>query len=853
VWRVTVRGLFAHKVRLVATALAVLLGVAFVTGTNVLAGSVSTSFDRIFSDVYRDIDAVVRSSVQIDTPFGAQRARVDESLVASASRASGVQAVEGQVEGDLRVIGRDREPVGADQGPPTLGLNWLTQPSLNRWTIVDDGRPPTAVDEVVLDERTADEGGYAVGDIVDIAVQEGVVPFRLVGLAEFEGDSSFELHAALFETTTAQRFVAEPGKFDFISIVGDAGVSQEDLSIAVGSVMPPEAQVITGEAFIVENQDVFAKFIGLIEQALLVFGYVALGVGAFIIYNTFAIIIAQRTRELALLRALGARRRQIAISVVLEAFAVGVVASGIGIGLGILIGIGLKAVLESLGFGPTSIPTVIRSGDIALAVAIGTVVTTLSALVPAFRASRVSPLAALREVAYEHGRISWARTATGVLLVATGVLLILRALHLLTEDELLNVGQGAAVAFVGVVVLGPVLARPLSRVLGTPLPWLGRVTGRLARENAMRSPRRTAATASALMIGVGLVGFIAVVAASFQASIASAVERTVGADLVVNPQGGGGGPGNALSPALADELARSPVVDVVATQRLDFAEVAGSGQIVVAIDPHAFSQIVELDVVEGSLDDLDAGGIAVPRHIAEHEGWQIGTPLPARFLQQTDAVLPVVAIYQTDLPFAGAGLFIGQDLFDRTFPVSEHVDDIIYLKLTPGVTGAEGAAAIQTIVDRYPTAKVLDLDQFKQEQIDEINQFLAVIYALLALALIIAIIGIVNTLLLSVHERTHELGLLRAIGMSRGQVGSSVCWEAVLIALIGTVTGLAVAIFFGWAIVRALYEEGARLFAVPVTTMIAIVVLAAVAALLAALYPAFRAARLNVLDAIATE
>jgi putative ABC transport system permease protein len=433
------------------------------------------------------------------------------------------------------------------------------------------------------------------------------------------------------------------------------------------------------------------------------------------------------------------------------------------------------------------------------------------------------------------------------------VLQILRAIYVLTHDELLNVGLGLAVAFVGVIVLGPVLARPLSRVLGAPMPHVGRVTGRLARENAIRSPRRTAATASALMIGVGLVGFIAVIAASFQASIASAVDRTIGADLIVNPQGGGGGPGNALSPALADELAASPVVDVVATQRLDFAEVAGSGQIVIAIDPEAFSQIVELDVVEGSLDGLSDDGIAVPKHIADQESWRVGTRLPAKFLQTADIVVPVVAIYQTDLPFAGSGLFISQDLFERTFPVSEHLDDIIYVQLASGVSGAEGKAAIESIVDGYPTANVLDLDQFKQQQIDEINRFLAVIYALLALALVIAVIGIVNTLLLSVHERTHELGLLRAIGMSRRQVGSSICWEAVLIALIGTVTGLVVAIFFGWAMVRALYEEGARLFAVPYTSIVAIIALAALAALLAALYPAYRASRLDVLDAIATE
>lgn len=849
--RVTLRGLLAHKVRFVATAVAVLLGVAFVTGTNVLAASVNKSFDRIFSDVYRDIDTVVRSSTEIRTPFGPQRARVSEDVVAQVARVDGVAAAEGQVEGDLRVIGRDGEPLGADQGPPTFGLNWLTRPELNGWTIVE-GSPPEAADQVVLDEATARDGQYGVGDTVGVAVQQGVRDLTLVGIASFGDSGGFDLRAALFETATAQDLVAEAGKFDFISAAGDRGVSQPELQRRIQAVLPPDTQAITGSEFVQENQDAFAELIGLIEQTLLVFGYVALGVGAFIIYNTFAIVIAQRTRELALLRALGAARGQVARSVVLEALTVGLIASLVGVGLGILIGIGLKLVLESIGFGPTSIPTVVRPRDVVLALGIGTVVTAASAILPAVRASRVPPLAAMREVAFDQSRVTWKRVAVGGVMVLTGVGWILRSVGL-SDGALLGVGQGAVVAFVGAIVLGPVIARPLSRWLGAPMARLGHVDGRIAVQNAARNPRRTATTASALMIGVGLVGFIAVVAASLQASIADAVDETIGADVVVNPLGGGGGAGNGLSPALAGDLAASPVVDVVSSQRVDFAEVAGSGQFVVAVDPVTFPRIVRLDVQEGSFAALADGGVAIPRSLADEQGWTIGTPLPARFLQQTEAVLPVVAIYQTDLPLAGAGLFISTSLFDRTFPVTDRVDDVVYVKLVDGVRASDGIAALQPIVDRYPTAKIQNLAEYKQEQIDQINQFLLVIYALLALALVIAVVGIVNTLLLSVHERTHELGLLRAIGMRRGQVASSICWEAVLIALIGTLTGLVVAVFFGWSIVRALADQGARVFAVPPASLALIVALAALAGLLAALYPAYRASRLDVLDAIATE
>lgn len=848
---VTLRGLLAHKVRLVATTLAVLLGVSFVTATNVLAASVSTGFDRVFSDTYEDLDAVARSNVQIRTPFGPQRARVRDAVVADIAQAEGVLAVEGEVEGDLRVIGRDGEPLGADQGPPTSGLNWPTSPELNRWELLE-GTPPTGADQVVLDERTTSDGGFRVGDAVDVAVQQGVRTFTLVGVVA-SGDSGFDPRAALFETPTAQDLVAEPGMFDFIGVAAAPGVSPRDLTATLASVVPDDVEVISGADFIQENQDTFSEFIGLIEQALLVFGYVALGVGAFIIYNTFAIIIAQRTRELALLRALGASRRQVASSVVLEALVVGAMASILGIGLGIAIGVGLKVGLERLDFGLTAIPTVLRAGDIALAFAIGTLVTTFSAVFPAIRASRVAPLAAMREVAYEQHQVTWRRLASGLVLLGTGVSMIMFALYRTSEDVLLGVGRGAAVAFIGVIVLGPVVARPLSRVLGVPVRRLGRVTGRIARENAMRNPRRTAATSSALMIGVGLVGFISVLAASFQASITDAIDQTVGADIIVNPVGGGGGPGNGLSPTLADDLAASPATDLVSRQRVDFAEVDGDGQFVVAIDPETFPEIVRLDVEQGSFADLASGGIAVPRSFADEQGWTLGTVLPARFLQQNEAQLPVVAIYETGLPFTGSGMFISTQLFDRTFPVSDQVDDVVYVTLADGIDAATGAAMLQPIVDRYPTAKLQDLGQFKQEQVDEIGQFLLVIYALLALALVIAVIGIVNTLLLSVHERTHEIGLVRAIGMRRGQVASSVCWEALLIAMIGTTIGLGVAVFFGWAVIGALADQGARVFAVPVRDLVLIVVLAAVAGLAAALYPAFRASRLDVLEAIASE
>jgi putative ABC transport system permease protein len=346
--RLTIRGLLAHRVRLVATTLAVLLGVSFVTATNVLAASVSTSFDRRLSDVYDDLDAVVRSSVEINTPFGAQRGRVPDTVLADVAGTEGVGAAEGQVEGELRVIGPDGAPLGEEQGPPTSGVNWLTSMDLNGWDLLE-GEPPIGPDQVVLDQRTATDGAFDVGDLVEVSVQAGVRRFTVVGVAGL-GNSDFQPRAALFETATAQELLADPGMFDFIGVAAAPGVSQDELTTRIADSLPDGSEVVSGRDFIKENQDIFAEFIGLIEQALLIFGYVALGVGAFIIYNTFAIIIAQRTRELALLRALGASRRQVAVSVVLEALTVGATASLLGIGLGVVLGIGLKVGLERLDF-----------------------------------------------------------------------------------------------------------------------------------------------------------------------------------------------------------------------------------------------------------------------------------------------------------------------------------------------------------------------------------------------------------------------------------------------------------------------------------------------------------------------
>jgi len=391
----------AHKVRLIATAISVLLGVAFMSGTQVLTSSVSASFDKVFSDVYASIDVVVRSTNKIETPFGSQRTRISESVIPTVSGVAGVEAAEGQVVGQIKVLGKDNKPLVATQGPPNFGLNWLTSPSLNGWTVID-GTAPTGATDIVLDAKTAKDGDFAIGDTVNVSVTKGVQSFSLVGIAKFGKLETWGgAQSALFSTSTIQALVGEPGMYDWISIAGRNGESQTQLQEAVATAIPSGTEAITGKEFTAESQDAFQKIIGIFSTFLLVFALIALFVGSFIIYNTFSIIVAQRTKELALLRALGASRSQILRSIVLEALFVGLGASIIGVGFGVLLAIGLNKLMQSIGFSGPDTPIVIPPVAIAVSIMVGTIITLVSAVFPAKRAATVPPIAAMRDVAVD--------------------------------------------------------------------------------------------------------------------------------------------------------------------------------------------------------------------------------------------------------------------------------------------------------------------------------------------------------------------------------------------------------------------------------------------------------------------
>ena len=845
--KVTLRGVRAHALRLLLTVVAVVLSVAFMSGTQVLTATISTSFDKVFDDVYKNLDVVVRSADEIDTGFGPSRALIDEAVIPTVAGVDGVRAVEGQVQGVLTILDKTGEPMGNNNsGPPTFGLNWLTQPELNGWHL-NAGRPPTASDEVVLDQKTADKAGYVVGDKVEIGLNKGKQSFTVVGTGGFGTTADYAgSAAALFETKTAQANLADPGKFTWINVGGDPSLSQAELRSRVAAALPSSAEAITGTAFTAESQDVFRKFFGFLGTILLVFGVVALFVGSFIIYNTFSIIVAQSTRELALLRAMGASRAQVITSVVVEAFIVGVFASLLGLAGGVLLATGLTNLLSSSGFGPPIDALTLPPVAFISSFLVGLLVTVASGLLPALRAARIPPVAAMLDVSIDTSGRSRSRLVLGSVLFVLGGVLLYLGLFTKGSNALTKVGVSFLFIFVAVTILGPLFARPLSAAIGSPLR---RVTGRVARNNAMRNPRRTSTTASALMIGVGLIVLFAILAQSIKVSVSSSIDSAFTGDFVID-SGSFGQSG--LDPSLAASVRDVPGVAIATGLRFGFAQADGQVTTVLGVDPGPLQQAQKFEVVAGDLTNLKADEVAISQSQADSQHRSVGQKLAVKFLDGGVQLLTIGAIYK--LPTPQSGLLVTYDGFAKRFPPSQNLDNLIYIKLAPGADSTAVKTELKRLVKAgFPTASVQDLTEYKDSQLGVLNILLLIITVMLVLAVVIALLGIFNTLLLSIYERTREIGLLRAVGGSRAQVRTTIRWEAVIFSLQGTVLGIAIGFGFSWVLVRAIAEDNPLTFAVPVGQLVAMVVLALVLGLLAAVIPAWRASKLDILKAIATE
>ncbi|MGX1220146.1 putative ABC transport system permease protein [Streptomyces ambofaciens] len=738
--RLSVSSLRAHKRRFAGTFLAVVLGVAFLAGTLVMGDTLRASFDTMFGNAAGGTDAVVRSADAITTPGESQGVRqpVSTDLVRTVERVPGVAAAAPSIQGAGQLVGADGDPIGG-QGPPTLAGNWITDPELNPYRLAE-GRAPQRSGEVVVNRGAAEQGGLAIGDTTTLRTPDPV-EVTVVGLATFGGeDGMAQVTFTGMTRADAEKYLtARPGEAASIQVRAGPGVGQRELVDRLTPVLPEGVEAITGEESAAENTDMISsQFLSLFTTFLLVFSGIALLVATFSIHNTFAIVVAQRTRENALLRALGASRRQVTAATLVEAAAVAATASAAGLAGGIGIAAGLQALFPAIGFPFPDGALVISALSLLLPLAVGVVVCLGSALLPAARAGSTAPLAALRETAADTSGASRVRAVTG-----TGLLVLALALTLvgvLLAPSVWPAGAGAVLTLASFVVLGPVASTTAVRVLGAPLDRLRGVTGVLARRNALRSPKRTAATAGALMIGVAVVSLFTVFGASLKATMDQTVSRSFAGDVAVSaPSFGAGGSG--LSPRLAGAVQELPEVDTAVGLGRGVADVDGQGRALTVTDPVALNRTFDLGTVHGSLDDLGTDGIAVTRSEAEKRGLTTGDTTRLTFTDGRSGTFTVRAVY-------GQSELAGDYVITRAAWAPHRTQDsdtLVAVAFEDGVGADAGKAAVEQVADRYGNPEVQTREEYAQSSAGGIDMMLTLVYALLALAVLIALLGIANT------------------------------------------------------------------------------------------------------------
>ena len=843
----TWRTLLARRLRLALSAFAIVLGVAFVSGSFVFTDAMGEAFDGIVEGTTSDVEVAYRGAGD----FGAQEdlRSIPARTVARLRELPGAAAVHASVQSSsVFVVGRDGRVVGGD-GPPGIAVNHTGARSVSGRPVLtlERGRYPRATSEVALESGTAADAGYAVGDRVRLVAPGSPATFsaRLVGLVRLTsggigGASVSVLNVRLLQ----ERFLGGRDAYTSVSLDTAPGVSQHRLAAEAQRVLPPDVVAQPGDELVQRAQRQLDQVLGFLTTFLLVFAGISLVVGAFLIVNTFSILVAQRSRELALLRALGASRRQVNVSVLVEAAAVGLVGSTAGLALGYALALLLRLLFERAGLdlGSAALPVHVRT--VLASYVVGLVVTLLAAYLPARRASRVAPVAALRDdVALPESSVR-RRLVVGSLVVLGGAATGLLGMRRGDDGGLLVLGAGMLAVLLGVTLLSPWLGRPVTRAMQGGYRRAFGTVGTLAAQNSLRNPRRTAATAGALMIGLTLVSLMAVLGRSATASSDAAVARVVTSQLVVSSVV------NApFSPEVATQVRRVDGVASVAEVRSAYAPVAGRGAMIAAVDPQALGAALALPTTRGSLLALAPGTVAMSDRSAQRRGLALGDTVPVAF-QGATVPLRLVATFQGSAVLP-ASVLTTPDAFrkGRLRPL----DTLLYVSLDPGADAKAVHRAVDRAVAALPTVTVKDPAQLAQEQRKNVDLFLRFIYALLGLAVVIAVLGIVNTLALSVVERTREVGLLRAVGMSRRQLRLMVRLEAVVVAVLGGSLGVVLGLVFGVALQRAVADQGVDVLAVPWAQLAGFVALSVVAGVLAAVLPARRAARLDVLRAIGTE
>ena len=839
--RITLTSLWARRRRLVSTTVAVFLGVAFLVGTLVLGDTLSANFDRLFTEVSAGTDVVVRNDSSLASDEGADdlRAPLDQSLVADIAAVDGVAVVEGQVVGYGALVGQDGEPVGGN-GPPRLAGSWIEDPDLNPYELVE-GRAPEADDEVVVNRGAAKLAKVDVGDRAVVQTPQPV-EVTVVGIATFGGaDGLGETTWTAFTLEGAQELVTRsPGEVSTIVAQADSGLSSDELRSRIDKALPDGIEAITGAELAGERSDaISAEFLDMLRTFLVVFAGIALVVATLSIANTFSITVAQRTRELALMRAIGASRRQLRRSVTIEALGIGIFASGLGVLGGVGVAGLLKGMFDAFGFSLPAGGLALKPLSLVAGFVIGVVATFVAARSAARRAASLAPVAAMREAATEQHSIGRRRRFVGFALAAAGIVATVTGA---TTDGLLLTGVGSLLLVVATLLLAPVAMSPVARVVGGGLRRLRGVNGMLAEQNAQRNPRRSAATATALLVGVAVVALFTVFAASMKTALADQAAGDFKADLAVATPSFGGG---RLSPELTGELEALDEVDGVVGIGGGPVKVDGDTTEVTATDVTRLTPIGGIEAVDGSFESLGDDGIAVSEPKADSEGWSLGSTIELGFVDGDTETATVGAIYEEN-SFVGSLVVPDATWVAHT---TQPTHATVLVDVVDGVSLDDAKAAIAPLADRHG-GEVQDGDELASAAGQGLDLLLGVVYALLALAVIIALLGIGNTLSLAVHERRRELGLLRAVGQTRRQVRSVLRLESVIVALFGTVVGLALGAYLGWVLFATVWTDGAS-FTLPITRLLVIAVMGALAGILAARRPAKRAARTPVLEAIA--
>ncbi len=840
-WKVTVKGLLAHKLRLALTGLAIVLGVTFISGTLVLTDTLHNTFTTLFGHVYQNVDFEIRGTAAFDNGSAtASRKPVPQSILPTVRHLPGIAYAEGTVTGSAQFVAPDGKAVTTG-GAPTLGFSFDPDQRLSALRLVS-GVAPTTPDQVVMDEGTAQKYHFAVGDRVRILFVGPPQTFTISGLVKFgSADNLAGATLAAFDLPTAQRLFGLTGRYNAIDVLTNPGADKATVETSIAAVLPKGIEVVTGQTVANEQTSSIDQALSFFSTALLVFAFISLFVGAFTIFNTFSILVGQRTKELALLRIVGASRRQVFRSVLTEAALLGTVASLIGLGLGVLGAVGLEALLKAFGITLPTGPLVFEAHTVIAALVVGIGVTVVSAVSPARRAVRIPPVAALSEHQSRDDESSRRRIVLGTVIALVGIAALVVGL---TKPAIQLVGVGAVAVFVGIGMLAPIVARPIASVLGRPLARLLGISGKLGRENSMRSPRRTAQTSSALMVGLALVATIAVFGASLSKSATSSVDNAISADYIISNSGSGA---TGISSSVAGTAARVPGVTAVSTVYSGQFEFRHSVSGLTAISANHLADTIILKMRSGTgAPSLAAGDLLIDTTTANSDHLSVGSKVPITFAQTGSSTVRIGGIYQ---PNSLLGSFVVSDDFflaNFTNPLP------VAVLLRTGTTGAVGKSLAAGLA-AYPNLQIQTRAQFEKSQQQQVNQLLGLVYALLALAVVIALIGIVNTLMLSVFERTHEIGLLRAVGMKRRQVRAMIRSESVILSLFGAIIGVVVGTALGIAFAASLKQQGITDIVVPVASLIVFLVLSALLGLGAATWPARRASKLDVLAAIAVE